>query len=307
MAHLFGPVPSRRLGLSLGIDLVPYKVCSFDCIYCEVGATTLKTMERKEYVPLEEVMEELEGFLCSEGSADFITFSGFGEPTLHSRIGELMDWIRGRTKIPMAVLTNSSLLWDPNVRRELARAHVVLPSLDAGSQEVFERINRPHSALKLERIVEGLKIFSREFDGEIWLEILLVKGVNDSSEELERLASLVREISPHRVQLNTVVRPPAGDAGPLNWEEMEALLPYFGDRAEVVAFSTKKRSRAFGDLGNRIVETVSRRPCTRRDIAKMLGVSELEVIKHIDTLLSEHKIKIKRHEGNIFYLVGEGE
>ncbi len=299
--YLFGPVPSRRLGLSLGVDLVPYKVCSYDCIYCEVGPTTLKTVERKEYVPLEEVKAELEAFKELGIEADFITFSGFGEPTLHSGIGELIGWIRERFDLPIAVLTNGSLLRDPRVREELMGAHVVLPSLDAGTPEVFETINRPHPEIPFQEMVEGLKAFTREFPGEIWLEVLLVKGVNDAPREMEALARLVREIDPARVQLNTVVRPPAHGGEPLSLEELEAIAPLFGPRAEVVAYPTDRRSKEREDLREAIVETVARRPCSKEDIAKVLGVSALEVTKYLDGLLQEGRVEAVRHGHQIFY------
>ena len=299
--YLFGPVPSRRLGLSLGVDLVPYKVCSYDCIYCEVGPTTIKTVERREYVPLEEVKKELEAFRALEIETDFITFSGFGEPTLHSGIGELIRWIRERFALPIALLTNGSLLKDPQVRRELMDAHVVLPNLDAGTSEVFGIINRPHPALSFEEMVEGIKIFTREFPGEVWLEVVLVKGVNDAPEELQALAGLVRDIGPQRVQLNTVVRPPAHGGEPLSLQELEALLPLFGPGAEVVAYPTDKRAKEREDLREAIVETVARRPCSKEDIAKVLGVSALEVTKYLDGLIGDGRLEVVRHGHQIFY------
>jgi len=305
--YLFGPIPSRRLGLSLGVDLVPYKVCSFDCIYCEIGRTTLKTTERKEYVPFDEVKREIDLFISQKGYADFITLSGSGEPTLHIKTGELINWIKTQTDIPVAVITNASLLWDPRVREELYEAHVVLPSLDAGTQEIFEKINRPHFSITLEKILHGLEIFCHEFEGEIWFEVLLVKGVNDSLDEIKRLSNLLRGIPYNKIQLNTVVRPPAQKVEPLTQKELEALLPYFGEKSEVIAFSSKKTPSFSFDIEDQIAKTVSRRPCTRKDIAKMLGISELEVTKYIDTLLYKDKIKIKRHKDEIFYIGKEGK
>ncbi len=299
--HLFGPVPSRRLGLSLGVDLVPYKVCSYDCIYCEVGPTTVKTVERREYVPLEEVKKELEAFGRLGINADFITFSGFGEPTLHSGIEELISWIRERFDLPIAVLTNGSLLSSPQVRRDLMGAHVVLPNLDAGTPETFQVINRPYSSVSFWDMVEGIKAFTREFPGEVWLEVVLVKGVNDTPEELDVLATLAREIGPARVQLNTVVRPPAHGGEPLSLKELEALLPPFGPRAEVAAYPTDKRVKERAELREAIVETVARRPCTKEDIAKVLGVSALEVTKYLDGLINNERLEVVRHGHQIFY------
>ena len=299
--YLFGPVPSRRLGLSLGVDLVPYKVCSYDCLYCEVGPTTMKTVDRKEYVPLQEVKKELEAFITSNMETDFITFSGFGEPTLHSGIGELISWIRERSTVPIAVLTNGSLLKDERVRRDLMGAHVVLPSLDAGTPKTFKIINRPHKSITLEDVVEGLEVFTKEFPGEVWLEILLVKGINDTPQELEALAELVKKIAPDRVQLNTVVRPPAHGGKPLSLEEMERILPLFGPKAEVVAYPTEKKAKGREDLMNAIVETVARRPCSQEDIAKVVGVNPLEVVKYIGELLEEGRLEVVKYNNKTFY------
>ncbi len=299
--YLFGPVPSRRLGLSLGVDLVPYKVCSYDCIYCEVGPTTVKTLERKEYVPLEEVKAELEAFRSLGIETDYITFSGFGEPTLHSGLGELIQWIRERFDQPIAVLTNGSLLKDPRVREELMGAHVVLPNLDAGTPRVFGMINRPHPRVSFHEMVEGIKTFTREFPGEVWLEIVLVRGINDNREELEALAKLVREIDPARIQLNTVVRPPAHGGEPLSLKELEALVPLFGSKAQVVAYPTYKRAKEREDLREAIVETAARRPCSKEDMAKVLGVSALEVAKYLDGLVGDGRLEVIRHGHQIFY------
>ena len=299
--YLFGPVPSRRLGLSLGVDLVPYKVCSYDCIYCEVGPTTVKTLERKEYVPLEEVKAELEAFRSLGIETDYITFSGFGEPTLHSGLGELIQWIRERFDQPIAVLTNGSLLKDPRVREELMGAHVVLPNLDAGTPRVFGMINRPHPRVSFHEMVEGIKTFTREFPGEVWLEIVLVRGINDNREELEALAKLVREIDPARIQLNTVVRPPAHGGEPLSLKELETLVPLFGSKAQVVAYPTYKRAKEREDLREAIVETAARRPCSKEDMAKVLGVSALEVAKYLDGLIGDGRLEVIRHGHQIFY------
>ena len=167
LKHVFGPVPSRRLGRSLGIDLVPYKVCSFDCVYCQLGLTTNKTMERKEYIPLKEIIADLDRKLAENCEFDYITLSGSGEPTLHSRLGEVIEAIKRRTNKPLAVLTNGSLLWDSEVREAIADADVVMPSLDAGNQTLFEAVNRPCDGLSLEKIVDGLAKFTQTFKGKI--------------------------------------------------------------------------------------------------------------------------------------------
>ena len=207
--YIFGPVPSRRLGRSLGVDLVPYKTCTFDCIYCDLGRTTRKTISRQSYVSPEEIQGELELYLSVlDKKPDFITLSGSGEPTLNTNIGEIIRRIKDITSIPVAILTNSSLLSLDEVRRDLSEADVVLPSLDAITPALFEYINRPHPSLRIEEIISGLIQFRKQYRGQIWLEILFCRGVNDGKEEIEKLKGVIERIQPDRVQLNTPVRPP---------------------------------------------------------------------------------------------------
>ncbi|MDK2863513.1 MAG: hypothetical protein PWQ46_1223, partial [Methanomicrobiaceae archaeon] len=190
--YLFGPVPSRRLGISLGIDLVPHKTCSFNCIYCECGQTTDLTCERREYVPTNRVIAELDDFLATAPDLDYVTFAGSGEPTLHSGIGEIISFIKDRyPRYRVAVLTNSALFTDPDVRAALMRADLVVPSLDAVSEEVFVKINRPSPGITAGQVLEGLLDFAREYTGEVWLEIFIVPGVNDTDKELRLLKDAV--------------------------------------------------------------------------------------------------------------------
>ena len=173
--HVFGPVPSRRLGRSLGVDLVPLKVCSYDCIYCQLGRTTCKTVGRKEWVSMDAVLDELKRKLACR--PDYITLSGSGEPTLHSRLGEIIEHIQAMTKVPVAVLTNGSWLWQRGVREALTLADVVMPSLDAGDELLFQAVNRPHPEITFEKLVSGLEQFRREFSGQYWPEVLLLAAV----------------------------------------------------------------------------------------------------------------------------------
>src|ERR1035437_696237 len=205
LKHVFGPVPSRRLGRSLGVDLVPFKTCSYDCIYCQLGRTTRKTVERKEWVPMDAVLDELKRKLTCR--PDYITLSGSGEPTLHSRLGEIIEHIQAMTAVPVAVLTNCSLLWQAEVRDEVALADVVLPSLDAPDPERFEFINRPHPDITFERLLDGLAAFRREFSGKYWLEVMLLGGYTSLPPQIRQLAEWTRRIQPDKVQLNTAARP----------------------------------------------------------------------------------------------------
>ena len=235
--YIFGPVPSRRLGRSLGVDLVPYKTCTFDCIYCDLGRTTRKTLSRQSYVSPKEIQGELE--LCLpvlEKRPDYVTLSGSGEPTLNTSIGEIIQRIKEITSTPVAVLTNSSLLSLDEVRRNLSEADVVLPSLDAITPALFEYINRPHASLSIEGIISGLIQFRKQYRGQMWLEILFCRGVNDGKEEIEKFKGVIKKIQPDRVELNTSVRPPAEDfAFPLTLPQLGEIRERLGEKAEIIS------------------------------------------------------------------------
>ena len=298
-------VPSRRLGRSLGIDLVPFKTCSYDCIYCQLGRTTNKTIERKEYVPLGEVLFELESQLETCPRPDYITLSGSGEPTLYSGLAGLIRGIRQRTDCPIAVLTNGSLLWDPDVQESLLGADLVIPSLDAGDDAAFEWINRPHPSVSFERMVAGLEEFRRRFSKPIWLEVFLLKALNASGVQLERIVRLVNRIKPDRVQLNTVTRPASEEfARPASADELRQAAELFESRAEVIA----KREAApdgeyFRARRDDILRLLMRRPCTWRDVADGLAVHPDEVLKYLDELVRERVLVSERGGEQVLYRV----
>jgi len=206
--HLYGPVPSRRLGRSLGVDLVPYKTCTFDCIYCQLGRTTNKTVERQPYVDPAAILDELGQWLEQDGQADYITFSGLGEPTLNSGLAQMVTAAGEMTDTPIAILTNGSLLWQPEVRAACHVADLLVPSLDAATPNSFEQVNRPENSLDIKQIIEGLRLTRQECAADMWLEVMLVAGYNDSDEELGALREAIDNIKPKSVQINTVVRPP---------------------------------------------------------------------------------------------------
>jgi len=210
MKYIYGPVKSRRLGFSLGISLTPYKTCSFDCLYCQLGKTTVRTASRQEYVKTTDILDELKSWLENNPEdskqLNFITFSGAGEPTLHSKIGELISGIKKMTDIPVAVITNASLLSEPAVRKEILAADLIVPSLDAVTPQIFAKIDQPHPQIQLEKIIEGLIALRREFKGKIWLEVMLVKGVNDRINHIRLLKETIDKINPNKVQLNSPVR-----------------------------------------------------------------------------------------------------
>ncbi len=299
-SYTFGPVPSRRLGRSLGVDLVPFKTCTYDCIYCQVGRTTLSSMERKEWVPLEDVVDQVRGKLSTK--PDYITLSGSGEPTLYSRLGELIARIKEITEVPVAVLTNGSLLWDPAVRAELMGADLVVPSLDAGDERMFRYVNRPADGLSFEKMVEGLLAFGKEYQGRIWLEVFIL-GANAAVRDVEKIAEIARRINPERIQLNTVTRPPAEDfASPVPAERMSRFAELFGPQAEVVADYSKVHSQEqFVCRAQDVLELLRRRSCTPDDIATGLGMHRNEVAKYITELTEQGKLSCDMYSGKLYY------
>jgi wyosine [tRNA(Phe)-imidazoG37] synthetase (radical SAM superfamily) len=289
MKTLFGPVPSRRLGRSLGIDVVPPKTCSYDCIYCESGRTTHLTLKRRVFVQPEDVLEELERYFRSHpDGAEALTFSSAGEPTLYEGLGALIRAIKKRfNNLPLNVLTNGSLLWDPQVRRELLHADRVVPSLDAITPDHFQKVNRPHPNLDLSLILEGLLAFRREYRGQFHLEVMLVAQVNDQDEHLTAINTFVTSLRPDRVELNTVVRPPAdpGVCG-LTPQAMKQAARFFPeDTIEIPGcFASAARIGHAGDLAERIQELLRRRPCTAGEMTDCLAVPVAQVQAALDTL-----------------------
>ena len=302
MSHLFGPVPSRRLGLSLGVDLVPPKTCTFDCVYCEVGPTTHLTCRRRPH-RVAGIIRELEDYLASlPGPLDYLTMAGSGEPTLNQGIREIIAAVKNLTSTPVAILTNGSLFHLPEVRAEAALADVILPSLDAGREETFRRINRPHPGLSLDLVVSGLMSLRREFAGQILLEVVLLKGINDQPEELAALKGLLRELRPDKVQLNTAVRPVADQsARALSQEEMEAAADFLGDGAEVVAAARRTSPERLSVQDRDLIEMLARRPMTAIDLAQALGFPLAQVREHLGRLAKSGLIRRDVHEDQDFY------
>jgi wyosine [tRNA(Phe)-imidazoG37] synthetase (radical SAM superfamily) len=303
--HVYGPVASRRLGFSLGVDIIPFKTCTLDCVYCQLGSTRRTTVRRGRWFPPRDILAQVREALSSGQRIDAVTFSGSGDPTLCRDLGLLIRAIKRMTAVPVVVLTNGTLLTRPDVRRDLLAADVVVPSLDAVPAAVFRRVNRPHASLDNRRIVDGLARFREEFKGEIRLEIMLVKGVNDSLAALEALEKAVARIRPDRIELNTVVRPPAEmRAAPLGPAALERIRKRLGPRAEIVAsFAKRKQAPAegAGALEKAVLATVRRRPQTTADIAAALGRHHDEVLKTLTALLERGRVAKRLHGGRTYF------
>jgi len=299
--HIFGPVPSRRLGRSLGVDLVPFKTCSYDCIYCQLGRTTNKTLERKEWVPLQGVIDQLKNHLHSK--PDYITLSGSGEPTLFSRLDELILGIKEITNIPVAVLTNGSMLWLPEVRNSIKHADVVIPSLDSGSNQIFHYVNRTHKNITFSKMLQGLVEFRKIYSGQYWLEVFLLAGVTTTEMEIKRLKTCIAAIQPDRVQVNTVTRPPAENfADPVPQKQLEQITADLYETAEVIAdYKEIHKQQDFSAHREDVLTLLQRRPCSIQDIAAGLGLHRNEVLKYIEELSAEGKIEKKPQNRQLYY------
>jgi wyosine [tRNA(Phe)-imidazoG37] synthetase (radical SAM superfamily) len=304
--HLFGPVPSRRLGRSLGVDLTPFKTCSFDCIFCQLGRTTRKTLKRKEYVPVDRVIEELDDWLKSEDNADYITLSGSGEPTLNSEFGRVIEFVRNATTIPVVLLTNGSLLSDPEVRAQAARANVVKLSLSAWDQFSLDHINRPYSRITFKSLIEGQWLFRKEFKGEIWMEVFLVWGTNTTAKDVSKIAELVKAIGPDKVQLNTAVRPPCEEyAYMVPADQMRVLARLFDPPAEVIAEYSNDASAKVHANELEVLDMLQRRPCTLDQICRVFGLHRNEASKYLGKLTRTGQAQAQRRNGDVYYIVAQ--
>ena len=304
--HLFGPVPSRRLGLSLGIDPIPYKTCSFDCVYCECGATTNLTSTRKEYVPVDEIISELDSFLSTNPTLDYITFSGSGEPTLNIGIGRIISFLKKKfSQYKIAVLTNSSLFFNPEVRKELLLADVIMPSLDAVSYNIFQKINRPVKGIKAVDIIQGLISFREEFSGKIWLEIFIIPGINDTDEEINKFHLVLEKINPNLIQLNSLDRP-----GTENWVvpadevTLVKIKKRFKGLPVVTISNYQKREKVKSynfKIEDSILATISQRPCTADDLSEILDIHLAELNKYLDALHEKDMIEAVKKQRGLFF------
>jgi wyosine [tRNA(Phe)-imidazoG37] synthetase (radical SAM superfamily) len=301
--YVFGPVPSRRLGLSLGVDVIPRKLCNLDCIYCEVGRTDKRAMRRMEYLPAAEIVAELRSALEGNPAVDSITFSGSGEPTLNSKIGEIIHAVKQMTNVPVAVITNGTLLYLEDVRHDLLEADIVLPSLDSVTAEMFQKVNRPHPKLMIGSILRGLKLFREEYKGKIWLEILLVKGYNDSDEEILLMKEILQEIKPDKIQLNTVVRPPSESwAQPVSEERMWEIQKMFGAGCEVIGSFSGSADQLNATVGvGDLMTLLRRRAMTLEELQEAYGKTREELVALIDVLELNGLIVPYRFQHKTYY------
>lgn len=317
----YGPVPSRRLGLSFGVDIVPFKDCTLDCVYCQLGKTITKTVERRDYGPIEPILAELRETLDEGLETDFITIAGSGEPTLNLRLGELIDGIKKITNIPVALLTNGTLFYQKDVRSDCAKADVVMPSLDAGDEQTFQKVNRPHRDINIENLISGLSTFRDEFNGQIWLEVFFIDAFNTDAEQISRIKKAINRIHPDKIHLNTAVRPTAEvNIRRLHNEKLQSIAAQLGPKCEVVAdFSLSHHSKPSEHKAENADESEShlitdktteallsmlkRRPCSLDDICSGLGIGRNYALKSVTYLRDKGVIHSEEQEGTIFFKI----
>ena len=324
MNHIFGPVISRRLGRSLGIDLFQEKICNLNCVYCELGATTRLTCERAEYVPTADIIAEIDKYCQQQqrvDELDFVTITASGEPTLHSGFGEILAHLKKVTARPVAVLTNGCALDDPQICAELMQADVVIPSLDSALPKSFRKIDRPATCLDLEQIIEGLVSFSHQYQGKLWLEILFSRGINDSDQDVAALRRVVGRMRIDRIQLNTVARPPLESfARPIGRKGMLDIAEQFSQDnpdcavdllAEGVAQEDNDKGQKKFDLNrdadrqpllDEIVEMLKRRPCTAADINRTFHLGGADKVEQLlDSLVRDGSLQKRVHGDRLYY------
>jgi len=301
--HIYGPVPSRRLGRSLGVDIVPFKVCSYDCVYCQLGSRGKPIIERKPYINAHEILSQLSDAFNEGVCADVITIAGSGEPTLNSDLPVLLEGIKKITEIPLVVLTNGSMLWNPDVRESLMAADVAAPSLDAWDAGMFEKINRPHKGLDFETMVRGLADFRKVFSGKIWLEIFVMEGINDTGRDAANFLRHIDRIQPDKIHINTAARPTAESfAKRASQEALEGFRDILGETAEIIVpFKGADQKDAERDLTADILNMLGRRPCTQGDMANGLSANRLEILKYIAPLLEKKRIQPETRGKKIYY------
>lgn len=306
MPYVYGPVRSRRLGLSLGVDPVPLKTCNLNCVYCQLGPTSLSKGVSPAYPPVSAVLHDTRKALTPGGVIDHVTVSGSGEPTLYPDLGPLIRGIKAMTRIPLAVMTNGTLLSSRDVRESLCQADAVLPSLDAADNPTFNRIARPPGGLDVGDVIAGLVVFRRQFCGQFWLEVLLIHGLNDTPAHLSHLKAAIDIIKPDRIHLNTVVRPPASEwALAVPSDRMADIASYLGPQCEVIADPPRKvQGAALGEMPELIIQAVKRRPMTMQDLTELLGAMLAQVSPCVTRLLGAGVIQSRLYQGRRYYLFG---
>lgn len=296
--YLFGPVPSRRLGLSLGVDLNPVKVCTEDCVFCQVCRTTELTAERKEWVSTVEVLNEFDRWAAGGHPADYVTLSGSGEPTMHTGFGDVLRHVQKTGRFKTALLSNGSLMWMPEVRRDAHEADVVKVTLSAWDEASFARIHRPASGVTFARLLEGEQALREEYPGQLWVEVMLLPGYNDSEEQVRAIADRVRLLRADAVHLNTTMRPALAGVAvarvPEEW--LRTVASWFSPAAEIPVFTGRAVSAA-GMSDGALIDLLARHPITVDALAASAGVDNTAIERRLAPLVAAGRLAIGEHDG----------
>jgi wyosine [tRNA(Phe)-imidazoG37] synthetase (radical SAM superfamily) len=306
--YIFGPVLSRRLGLSLGVDVIPQKTCNLNCVYCESGKTTMPSSQRTAIIPVKEIIAELADFLKTNPKIDHITFSGAGEPTLYRDLPSVISFVKENyPQYKLAMITNSILMAQPEIRNELLDFDVVLPSLDAATSAVFNKINRPVAKVDYLEVINGLISFRKHFRGKIWLEVFIIEGINDTDEELLLLKKAITDISPDLVQLNTLDRPGTESwVKPAKWQKLEEIKMLFAPlTVEIVARNKtiKHYETEAINIDEQIISTIKRRPCTAPELSTIIGAGINEINLQLEKAIKSGIILADNQSGIVFYKI----
>ena len=311
MKYVYGPVPSRRLGQSLGVDLIPLKTCNWNCVYCQLGRTVPLVNERADYFLPQEILDQAEEALASHESSeiDWVTFVGSGEPTLNTSIGWLIRQVKALTEVPVAVITNGALLYLAEVRAALSAADAVMPSLDAGTPDLYRTINRPHPDITFERLIEGLIAFRGEYQGRLWLEVMLVHGLNDTDQALGDLASVLSQIQPDQVHISLPTRPPVETwVRPPDEDALMRAQSLFGGVAKVVSPAEGSFPVSdYEDVVEAVIGIITRHPMSAEELKQTLAQwPSGEVNQALTDLEASGRVQVVERYGMRFWTAGSG-
>ncbi|HPC20525.1 MAG: radical SAM protein [Kiritimatiellae bacterium] len=296
--YLFGPVPSRRLGRSLGVDLNPVKVCTENCVFCQIGRTTELTLERREWVPTADVLAEFDRWVAAGGQADHVTLSGSGEPTMHVGFGAVLRHVKQAGPFRTALLSNGSLMWQPEVRRDAAAADVIKVTLSAWDEDSFQRIHRPAPGLSFARLLEGEQALRREFAGRLWVEVMLLPGYNDEPQQVQAIADLVKTLAADAVHLNTTSRPAMAGVRlpPVPEAWLRTVAAAFSPVAEVPAFLERMKSPA--EMSDEsLFNLLARHPIALTALAASAGMEVVALEQRLAPLVAAGRLVVEDHHG----------